>query len=68
MTNPDTPSELSLPAASTTRLYPASKQPAEAEAEEEEHNHSNTTSQYTDAGLLHQDVLLAIAEAETTEP
>jgi len=55
------------PAASTTRLYPASEQPAETETEEENDN-SDTTSQYTDARLLHQDVLLAIAEAEMTEP
>jgi len=57
MTNPDTPSEEPSPlnpAASTTRLYPASEQHASNQTEEEEeHDNSNTTSQYTDAGLLH---------------
>jgi len=72
-TNPDPPLEEPSPlnpAASTTGLYPASKQHAstQTEEEEEEHDHSNTTSQYTDAGLLHQDVLIAIAEAENSEP
>jgi len=57
------------PAASITRLYPASKQHAETETEtEEEEDHSDTTSQYTDTGLLNWEVLLAIVEAETTEP
>jgi len=67
-TNPDTPSELSLPAASTTGLPPRSEQHTEETEPEEEHDHSDTTSQYTDAGLLNREVLLAIAEAETTEP
>jgi len=60
--------EHSLPAASTTGLYPASKQHAETETEQEEEDHSDTTSQYTDARPLHQEVLLAIAEAENMEP
>jgi len=72
MTNPDAPSEEPSPlnpAASTTRLYPGSEQHAETETEpEEENENSDTTSQYTDAGLLHWEVLLAIAEAENTEP
>jgi len=72
MTNPDAPSEEPSPlnpAASTTGLYPGSKQHAETETEpEEEDENSNTTSQYTEAGLLHQEVLLAIAKAENTEP
>ena len=71
-TNPDAPSEEPSPlnpAASTTGFYPRSEQPAETETEpEEEDENSDTTSQYTDAGLLHWDVLLAIAEAENTGP
>jgi len=35
---------------------------------EEENENSDTTSQYTDARLLHREVLLAITEAENTEP
>ena len=67
--NPDTPSEYSLPAVSTAGLYPASEQHASNPTEEEEeHDHSDTTSQYTDAGLLQQEVLIAIAEAENSEP
>ena len=56
-TNPDAPLEEHSPlnpAASTTRLHPASEQNLRTETEEEEgHDHSDTTSQYTDAGLLH---------------
>ena len=55
------------PTASTTGLYLASEQPAETETEEE-NKHSDTTSQYTDAGLHHREVLIAIAEAENMEP
>jgi len=72
MTNPDAPSEEPSPlnpATNTTGLYPGSEQHASIQTEEEEeHNDSDTTSQYTDARLLHQEVLLAIAEAENTEP
>jgi len=71
-TNPDPPSEEPSPlnpAASTTRLYLGSEQHASTQTEEEEeHDHSDTTSQYTDAGLLHQEVLIAIAKAENVEP
>jgi len=71
-TNPDPPSEEPSPlnpVASTTGLYPGSEQHAETETEpEEENENSDTTSQYTDAGLLHREVLLAIAEAENSEP
>ena len=60
------------PATSTTRLYPPSEhhpEPPETETEPEEEDYfSNTTSQYTTTGLLNREVLLAIAEAETTEP
>ena len=69
MTNPDPlseePSPLN-PTASTTGLHPGSEQHAETEPEED--GHSDTTSQYTDAGLLHREVLITIAEAENTEP
>ena len=36
--------------------------------EEDYFSGSDTTSQYTMTGLLNREVLLAIAEAETTEP
>ena len=58
------------PATSTTRLYPPSEhhaEPPDTETEEEK-DHSNTTSQYTEAGLLNWEILLAIIEAEITEP
>jgi len=71
-TNPDAPSEEPSPlnpTASTTGLYPGSEQHADTETEPEEMDEdSDTTSQYTDARLLHRDVLLAIAKAENTEP
>ena len=71
-TNPDAPSEEPSPlnpAASTTGLYPGSEQHAETETEpEEENENSDTTSQYTETGLLDREVLLAIAEAQNTEP
>ena len=62
------------PAASTTGLYPPSEchpELPETETEPEEEDYfsgSNTTSQYTMTGLLNREVLLTIAEAETTEP
>ena len=62
------------PAASTTGLYPPSERhpelpETETEPEEEDYfSGSDTTSQYTTTGLLNREVLLAIAEAETTEP
>jgi len=72
MTNPDASSEEPSPlnpTASTTGLYPGSEQHAETETEPEEENEdSDTTSQYTDAGLLHREVLLAITKAENSEP
>jgi len=46
-------------------LYPGSKQTPDTETEED---NSDTTSQYTEAGLLTNEVLLAIAEAESIEP
>jgi hypothetical protein len=67
--NPDTPSETTgeyhSPAIDTTGLHSSNEQPPETE--EEEHDHSDTTSQYTEAGLLHREILIAIAEAENTE-
>ena len=75
-TNPDTASEGTTlgehsplnPAASTTGLYPASEQHPETEQEQEADDNSDTTSQYTEAGLLSNEVLLAIAEAESAGP
>ena len=67
--NPDTPSEYSLPNVINTGVHHTSEQHASNPTEEEEdHDHSDTTSQYTDARLLHWDVLIAIAEAESSEP